>query len=1111
MSSCGCYHPRVMRQLIPAALVLLALAGVRAEPVNPSVFSGLRWRSIGPPRSGYVSAPAGIPGDPTTYYIGLPEGGVWKTTNGGTTWQPIFDEVHVASIGAVAVAPSDPNIVYVGTGDLSGWSFTSGKGIYKSTDAGRSWTNVGLPRSQYIGGIVVDPHDANVVLVAALGPRPPPGASSTPDDAAERGVYRSTDGGRSWTRVLQADRAGASDVYLDEGEPRIAYALLTTTAASKPANAGAYRSSDGGATWQPVAGRGLPDDARIIALTLASNTQGRRLYAVAGVGSGRGGGSRALYRSDDGGETWIAVARQLASAAGKIYADPQNPDVVYLMGTAIYRSVDAGQHIAAFWGAPSGADPRFLWIDPTNSRRMIAGVDQGVAISVDRGESWSPYYGLPNGQFYRVSTDDDVPYHVCGPQQDSGTACVRSRSDFGEIRPNDWFTAGGFENGFLIADPLDARYMYTQGWYHVLRRFDRTTNQVTVLYQPAPGERFGGAPPLAFSPKDPQTMYMAAQYVLASQDRGRTWRVISPDLAAVPGAAAQPSSPPSGSGGVGAPAPGGSIQSLAPSPIDARVIWVGASTGLIHVTRDGGATWTSVTPPLLPPGGINVIDASHANAGTAYVALLSRDAHPHIYRTGDFGQSWQEIGSGLRDGEVVRAVREDPKDSNLLYATTVTGVYVSFDRGDAWQSLQLNLPTTVVSDLTVHDSDVVISTYGRGFWILDDVSPLRQARAVLASESPATLLRPEPASRIRWDNTQDTPLPPEMVVGENPPEGAILDYYLAKEPSGPVTLTISDAAGKPVREYSSVALPPDTTMANVPEYWLAPRVVLPTTAGMHRIAWDLRYPDPSTLNYGYFGTALDYREYTLTWHAIPGRTPRSTLLGPMVLPGTYTATLTVDGRSYTQPLAVVQDPRITLPAAALQAQFDLEQRMVAGIAATYQGVTYIQQVHAALTTPPGAAAQTDEMAPAAQKLDAALMPLANGPNGLGIAHRDLTRRLNDQLVSDADPTPSVVAGVDTPCRAIDTALDELRRLQTSIEELNAMRSRAGLPALATWSPPAAPACGGAHRRAAWRRARSFDQRCIAGGVQFTSTLRGNVCGSSNGTRTRKRWPEGSTS
>ena len=626
------------------ATVVVAFAHVRAQQVSPSYFAGLKWRSIGPPRSGYISAPAGIPGDPTTYYVGLPEGGVWKTTNGGVTWKPIFDEVRVASVGAVVVAPSDPTIVYVGTGDRSGWSFTAGKGVYKSTDGGRTWTNVGLRASQYIGGISVDPRNADHVLVAALGPR----GTESGGAASERGLYESTDGGRTWMRVLPADgSSGAADVYADYADPQIVYAMLAPAAGigTAPEDAaasgtGVYKSTDGGVTWQLVGGRGLDEGARISAFAVASGTHGRRLYAVAsaggrgvpstgsGQGGGRGAAARALYRSEDGGETWTLGTRQLASAAGKIYADPRNPDVVYLTGTAMYRSVDGGRHVAAFWGAPSGADPRFLWIDPTNAKRMIAAVDQGAAISVDGGESWTPYYGLPNGQFYRVSTDYDFPYHVCGPQQDSGTACVASRSDFGEIRPNDWYSAGGFENGFLIADPVDKRYMYTQGWYHVLRRFDRTTGQVVVLYQPAAQDRFGGAPPIAFSPQDPNTLYMAAQHVLGSSDRGRTWRTISGDLAAPPGVAL-PAPPGPATGGVGAPAAGGSITALAPSPVAAGVIWVGASTGLVHVTRDGGKTWTNVTPPNLPPAGINVIDASHARAATAYIALLSRDMHPH--------------------------------------------------------------------------------------------------------------------------------------------------------------------------------------------------------------------------------------------------------------------------------------------------------------------------------------------------------------------------------------------------------------------------------------------------------------------------------------------------
>ena len=1041
-----------MRRAILGGSVVCAVAAawgtLAAQPLRIDYFPDLRWRSIGPPRSGYVSAPAGVPGDPTTYYVGLPEGGVWKTTNGGTTWRPIFDEMHVASVGAVAVAASDPRAIYVGTGDQSGWSFTTGKGVYKSTDAGKTWTSIGLVSSQYIPAMFVDPKNADSVLVAALGPRAGRGAppnssqSSSPGPGAgarvtdERGVYRSTNGGRSWTRVLPADgSSGAADVEGDVSDPQIVYALLS---AGEP---GLFKSTDAGATWKPVASRGLPDAARISAFALASGTHGRRLYALAGAGGrgAAGGASRALYRSDDGGDSWTLGTRQLASAGGRMYADPQNPDVLYIMGTAMYRSTDGGKSIAAYWGAPSGADPRFLWIDPTNSRRMIAGVDQGVAISVDGGESFTPYYGLLNGQFYRVSTDHDVPYHVCGPQQDSGTACVASRSDFGEIRPNDWYPAGGFENGFLIADPADTRYMYTQGWYHVLRRFDRVTGQTVVLYQPGADERFGGAPPLAFSPQDPKTLYTAAQHVLVSADRGLTWRRISGDLAAPPGVEI-PASAAAGGGGVGAPAAGGSITTLAPSPMAAGVIWVGTSTGFIHVTRDAGKTWTNVTPPKMPPAGINVIDPSRAQAGTAYAALLSRDGHPHILRTSDFGAHWDEVSAGLRDGETVRVVREDPVDANLIYAGTVTGVYISFNRGDAWNtSLQRNLPATVVSDMTVHGSDLVISTYGRGFWILDNMSPLRQMRQM---RSDVVFFKPEPASRARWDNTQDTPLPPEMKVGDNPLEGAVFDYSLPSN-AGSVTLAISDSAGKVVREFSNVPPPKDTTMPNVPEYWLMQPAVLPTTAGMHRVSWDLRYPDPPALNFGYSGTLLTYREYTLNWHALPGQTYLSTLVGPMVLPGTYSAKLTVDGKSYTQPVTVVADPRVNVPAAGLAAQFQLQMRMIAGITATHDAFNYIQKVRDAL-----AGRLADKPDAAMKTLDAALTALQNGPAGVGVAHRDLGRRLNDQIPADVAPTASVIAGVDGPCSAIDAAFDDLRKLQATMDT-----------SLPRWTPPAAPACG----------------------------------------------------
>ena len=1047
---------------VVTVLPVLAPARAAAQQINSDYFAGMRWRNIGPNRSGYISAVAGIPGDPTTYYIGTPEGGVWKSTSGGTTWVPIFDEQHVASIGAVAVAPSDPNVVYVGTGNQSGWSFTPGDGVYRSTNGGKSWTHAGLRGSGYINAIMVDPRNANTLLVTASGVR---SADSTVP--IERGVFRSTDGGRSWTRVLPADGAsGAGELNYDFQDPQVIYATLQGAgggrggAAPAPAPAtaaaGIYKSTDGGATWKPVGTGGLPTGTVTYPLAVASGTHGQRLYAEVRSGGRGGGGARAgLYRSDDGGDNWTLGTSQIASAGGHIYADPRNPDVVYLMGTSMYRSIDGGHHFESYMGAPSGADIRLLWIDPTNSRRMLVGADQGPTVSVDGGETWTPWYNLINGQFYRVSTDNDFPYHVCGPQQDSGTACVLSRSDFGEIRPQDWYPAGGFENGFIVADPLNPRWVYTQGWYHVLRRFDRKTSQVTVLYQPTAQDRFGGAPPLAFSPQDPHTLYMGAQYLLASSDNAQTWRAISPDLTA---RSDQPVAAPAG--GRGGPG-GGSIQSLAPSPVGAGVIWVGTSNGLVQLTRDGGKNWTNVTPAGLPPGAINILDASHSNAGTAYVALLSRDNLPHIYRTVNFGQSWQQIVTGLPAGAVVRVVREDPADPALLYAGTVTGAWVSFDRGDHWQSLQLNLPSTVVSDMTVKGSDLVISTYGRGFWILDDVSPLRQVPEATAATANAYLFRPDPASRARWDNTQDTPLPPETTTGENPPEGALIDYYLKRPINGPITLTFSDAGGRVIREYSNTAPAADTLMPNVPAYWFKPDVVLPTTAGMHRIEWDLRYPDPRILPFGYTGTMLNYVEYTLNWHAIPGQTPRSTVVGPMVPPGKYTVRLSAGGQVLTREVQVVADPRVQATQADLLAELEQEQRMTSGLAITFEAFNRIEKLRAALTQAAAQAGEkpgTNPVAAAARVLDDSASAIGTE---IGNANRDLGRYLVDMEVGDGAPARSVIAAIDATCRGIEAHLGDFRRLIAGpATRLNASLRAARLAAVPAWTPPPGTACAG---------------------------------------------------
>lgn len=1041
-----------------STLLVGALASASAQSVDPGFFSGLHWRSIGPYRSGNVAAVAGVPGDPTVYYAGMPEAGVWKTTDGGTVWTPIFDSVHIASVGAIAVAQSNPDIVYVATGDPSGWSFTPGNGVYKSTDAGRSWRNVGLGATRYINDIIVDPANPNIVVVGALGAAQ---AGGRPNP--ERGVYRTADGGVTWQHVLSVDAyTGVRDLVADAGDPHIVFAAFQRSAFGispaeraklEPLGTGIYKSTDGGATWTPVRGNGLPASATSFDLAVAAH--GMRVYAEA-QGTGRDAGG--IYRSDDGGATWMLGTKEIGSAGGRIYVDPKNPDVVYLMGTSMYRSLDGGRTFVSYKGAPGGDDNRELWIDPTNSRRMLMGADQGPTISVDGGETWTPWYNLPNGQFYNVVTDDDFPYHVCGSQQDSGTACVASRSDYGRIRENDWYAIGGFERGDIVPDPRNSRWVYTQGWYHVLRRYDRTTGQVVVLYTPTPEDRFGGLPPMAFSPQDSHLLYMGAQYILASSDGGRTWRHVSPDLTATMRAEDTTAASPSARRRF-APA----INTLAPSRVKAGEIWAGTNNGVVQVTRDAGRSWTNITPSELPARAVvEVLEPSHRDDGTAYAAVSAPgDDHPYIYRTTDFGKHWTPIVSGLPNDALVRVVREDPVAPDVLYAGTVTGAWVSFDRGDHWESLQLNLPNTVVSDIAVHGSDLAISTYGRGLWILDDITPLRQARTAVSATRSASayLYSPVTTYRVRWDNDQDTPRPPEVPAGENAPEGAILYYYLSSAPQS-ITVSIRDGAGALVREFTT-APPPPSLAPNVPEYWFEEPTRLSNTPGMHRIVWDLRHPDPKILPYGYYGDLLTYTEYTLTWHAVKGHTPRVQPPGPLVAPGKYQVELAVDGHRYAQPLTIVNDPRVNVPQADLLAQLQAEQRITAGMATSYAGFEQVQQLRTGLARISHNESLQADLAAAANAMDTTLAQLATGARmGFGIANRDLARHLEDADFGDLRPTASNLAAIEANCRQVDAALGALQHvITTDVPRMNSMLQRDHLQDLPNLTPMAGPACG----------------------------------------------------
>jgi photosystem II stability/assembly factor-like uncharacterized protein len=958
--------------------------------VDPSLYSAMRWRLIGPYRAGRVSAVVGVPGDAATYYMGTPGGGVWKTTSGGATWKPIFDDEHVASIGDVAIAASNSNIIIVGTGEQ-----TAGDGVYRSTDAGATWTNIGLKDSRFISTVLIDPRNPNIIVVGVLG-HPILGIGAPSE---HRGVYRTTDAGKTWTKTLyKDDMAGVSNMAADPDNPRILYAALwkpfdfrTAAADSHTQDSWIYKSTDEGATWKPTSEEGLPATPRgRVGLAVAPNSKGQRIFAIMEPG---------LFRSDDGGAHWRQITKDPRITGNlyicRVYVDPKNPEMVFVMQTTTYRSTDGGQNFTAYKGAPGGDDYHVLWIDPQNSKRMILGVDQGATISLDAGLTWSSWYNQPTGQFYHVITDNQFPYVSYAPQQDSGTAAVPDRSDYGEISFRDWFSIGGFEFCYIAPDPANPSIVYSGGWYGSILRFDKTTGQIVHVFVRGAKDRMSQMPPLVFSPQDPHTLYLGAQYVLKTTSGGDRWTQISPDLttpAAAPGAPADqphaqtaaPASTANLNATTPAPAPSANTHSplnedeeavdlderdaggkddfelaqrprrtsltvLAPSPLNASVLWAGTSNGLVQTTRDASQSWQDVTPSGLPKNSeIEAIEASHYDPSTAYVALNARkDLQPYIYRTRDAGKSWQKITTGLQPDWIARVIREDPVRKGLLYAGTENALYVSFDDGDHWQSLQLNFPASDVRDLAVHGDDLVAATYGRAIWILDDITPLRQAGPEI-TKSNAYLLKPATAIRVRYDNDQETPLPPEEPTAQNPPDGAIIDYYLKSVPSNPLSVEIHDAQGKVVRRFNSLTPAVDSTPKNVPDYWFGKPAHLSKEAGLNRFVWDLRYDPPQALNFSYYGGLLDYIEYTISDHALPADTPREQTLGPLAVPGQYEVILIGNGTVMKQPLTITLDPRVHVSQADLEAQLLAAKRIDSGLAASTKAFQSITNLRAAI-------------------------------------------------------------------------------------------------------------------------------------------------------------------
>ena len=929
-----------MRRL---AIAVVAFAAVLSAQIPSNLFDGLRWRLIGPFRGGRAVTAAGIPGDPNTYYFGAVGGGIWKTTDGGMVWTPIFDDQHVASIGAIALAPSDPNIIYAGTGEADiRSSLSSGDGIYKSSDAGKTWRNIGLRDSKQIGRILVDPKNPDIVFVAVLGHAYGPNP--------ERGVYRSRDGGQTWQKILdKGPEIGAVDLAFEPENPQVIYATTWQTfrppwsqygPVERPGG-GLFKSSDGGDHWSQITGHGLPAGGwKRSGIAVARGTAGHRVYALIDSTAGTG-----LYRSDDSGATWTRPSDDTRVDGRSWYfssvtVDPNNPDIVYLPNTGIYKTVDGGKTFTVFKGAPGGDDYHYIWIDPNDSRRMIQASDQGATITVDGGNTWGSWYNQPTAQFYHVVTDNQFPYHVYGSQQDSGTVALPSRTDHGFITEYDRSNVGDAESGYIMPDPQDPNISYVSNTYGTLKRFDKRTSQGQIITPwPAPAfgldisqrkYRFPWTAPLIFSPVD-HALYYGSQYVLKTADGGLNWQEISPDLTGadkntMTGEVTVQNAKLRGYG---------VVYSIAPSPTIATEVWAGSDTGLIHLTRDGGKTWANVTPPGLGDWSkITHIEASRFHAGTAFAAVDRHrldDYQPYLFRTRDYGNTWTRIVNGIPENAFLNAIREDSERQGLLYAATESGVYVSFDEGDHWQSLQLNLPPGSVRDLVIHKDDLVIATFGRSFWILDDMAPLRQIDTKVASSS-AFLYKPATAIRMNRESFQGTPLPPEIPKTPNPPDGAFLDYYLQSATSE-VTLEILDEKNQVVRRYSSndPTSPPRRRQA-IADIWIVAPPRLTARAGMNRFVWDLRYSIAAAA-----GEADD--EYGMAAQ------------GPQVLPGMYQVRLTVAGKQYTQPLKVVLDPRSAGTPADLSQQLDLSLKVAHQMAKCVQlsrlGTSLREQLSAA--------------------------------------------------------------------------------------------------------------------------------------------------------------------
>jgi photosystem II stability/assembly factor-like uncharacterized protein len=1073
------------RAVLAAALAVVAMfASVPAQEqprVSPSLFTEMAWRNIGPHRASRTVAAAGHRRHPFTFYMAAVNGGVWKTTDAGRTWVPIFDDQPTGSIGSIAVAPSDPSIVYVGSGEgLHRPDLSTGDGIYKSTDAGRTWSRLGLNDAQQIPRIDVDPRNPNRLFVAALGH--PYGPNE------ERGIFRSLDGGKTFQKVLYKDEnTGGNDVDIDPADPNVVYATLWEERQGPWENAvwagtggGIFKSTDGGSTWKPLT-NGLP--AVIQANLAISPADRRRLYAAVAFaeqpGSSGSRGTTGVFRSDDAGQSWTRITTD-TRPSGRIgggdlpvpIPHPKLVDTVIVVATVSWKTTDGGKTWSVYKGAPGGEDYQNGWINPDNPDIILLAADQGAVVTLNGGDTWSSWYNQSTAQLYHVAADNAFPYRVCSGQQESGSACVSSRGNYGAISNRDWLPVGVDEYGYVAPDPLNPDIVY--GGRNV-SRFDRRTGQVSSV-GPGSGRGGGGGSatpqpvrsvrtmPVVFSEVDKVSLFFANNYLWKTMDGGAHWTRISPDLTRptweTPKSIGKYRDDPAAK-----PQQRGVIYTIAPSYQDVRRIWIGTDDGLVHVTADGGLTWKDVTPPGVGPWAkISLIDGGRFSPTTAYAAVNTirlDDMRPHIYRTHDGGATWTEIVAGIPNGETVNAVREDPRRKGLLFAGTERAVYVSFDDGARWQPLRLNMAASSVRDLIVKDDDLVAATHGRGFWILDDITPLRQIDATSAAKD-VILFEPAAAWRVRWNTSTDMPWPKEEPTGANPPDGAMINYYLKSAANGPVTIEIRRADGRLVRRYSSddpITPIPDAKSAPVPTYWYRPPQGLSTSAGMHRFLWDVHYQPLAGAGGGGRGG--------LPIQGIPYNSP-SGATTPWVAPGAYTVTLTAGGRSYTQPITVKQDPRVKTPAAVMQHAYALTDAM-------YFGAVEAQAAAAEMSALREQAAKIQAQGQAAQALAAFVQkaaaiegqrPAAGGGGGgrgaggggrgeaaaapaadsLWAVSASLAGQMNAMQAADVAPTANTLAAVTAALNAADAVMARWALLKSvDLPALNATLKAAGLP------------------------------------------------------------------